>query len=76
MIHEGTVVRVRWAENRGIWERNPRHTVEVGGPEIAVRHYAKSRKVAGSIPDEVTGFFNLPNPCSRTVTLESTQPLT
>jgi hypothetical protein len=23
-----------------------------------LRHYAKSRKAAGSIPDEVTGFFN------------------
>jgi hypothetical protein len=23
-----------------------------------LRHYATSRKVAGSIPDEVTGFFN------------------
>jgi hypothetical protein len=26
-----------------------------------LRHYVISRKVAGSIPDEVTGFFNLPN---------------
>jgi hypothetical protein len=25
-----------------------------------LRHYATSRKVAGSIPEEVTGFFNLP----------------
>jgi hypothetical protein len=28
-----------------------------------------SQKEAGSIPDEVTGFFNLPNPSSRTVSL-------
>jgi hypothetical protein len=35
-------------------------------------HYDKIRKVAGSIPDEVTGFFNLPNPSSLTMT----QPLT
>jgi hypothetical protein len=41
-----------------------------------LRHYATSRKVAGSIPDEVIGFFNLPNPSSRTMTLGSTQPLT
>jgi hypothetical protein len=41
-----------------------------------LRHYATSRKVAGSIPDEVIGFFNGPNPSSRTVTLGSTQPLT
>jgi hypothetical protein len=31
--------------------------------------YATSRKVAGSIPDEVTGFFNWPNPSSLTVAL-------
>jgi hypothetical protein len=38
-------------------------------------HYAKSQNVAGSIPD-VIGFFNVPNPSSRTVDLDSTQPLT
>jgi hypothetical protein len=38
--------------------------------------YATRRKVAGSIPDEVTGCFNWPNPSSRTMALESTQPLT
>jgi hypothetical protein len=41
-----------------------------------LRHYATSRKVAGLIPDEVTGFFNSPNPYSRTVAVGSTQPLT
>jgi hypothetical protein len=39
-------------------------------------HYATSRKVAGPIPDEVIGFFNWPNPSSRTMALGSTQPLT
>jgi hypothetical protein len=39
-----------------------------------LRHYATSRKVAGSIPDEVIGFFNLPNPSSRTMAQGSTQP--
>jgi hypothetical protein len=38
-------------------------------------HYATSRKVANSIPD-VIGFFNWPNPSSRTMALASTQPLT
>jgi hypothetical protein len=38
-------------------------------------HYAKSRKVAVSIP-EVVGFFSLPNSSSRTMAMESTQPLT
>jgi hypothetical protein len=41
-----------------------------------LRHYATSRKVTGSSPDEIIGFFNLPNPSSRTVALELTQPLT
>jgi hypothetical protein len=41
-----------------------------------LRHYATSRKVEGSIPDEIIDFFfNLPNPSSRTVSLGSTQPL-
>jgi hypothetical protein len=29
-------------------------------------HYATSRKVAGSIPDEVIGIFNWPNPSRLT----------
>jgi hypothetical protein len=29
----------------------------------------------GSIPEEVIGFFSSPNPSSRTMDLESTQPL-
>jgi hypothetical protein len=40
-----------------------------------LRHYAISRKVAGSIPD-IIGFFNLPCPSSHTMALGSTQPLT
>jgi hypothetical protein len=39
-------------------------------------HYATSRKVVGSIPDEVIGFFNWPNHSSRTVALGSTPPIT
>jgi hypothetical protein len=39
-----------------------------------LRHYAISPKVAGSIPD-VIGFFDWPNPSSRTMALPSTQPL-
>jgi hypothetical protein len=38
-------------------------------------HYATSRKVAGPIPDEVVGFFNLPHSSSRTMALGSTQSL-
>jgi hypothetical protein len=38
--------------------------------------YAESRKVAGSSPDEVIEFSNLPNPSSRTMPLGSTLPVT
>jgi hypothetical protein len=36
---------------------------------------ATSRKVVGSIPDEIIGFLNWPNPSSRIMTVGSTQPL-
>jgi hypothetical protein len=35
-----------------------------------------SRKVAGSNPDKIIGFFSWPNPSSRTMALGSTQALT
>jgi hypothetical protein len=41
-----------------------------------LRHCAKSRKVAGSIPDGVIGIFHGHNPSGRTMALGSTQPLT
>jgi hypothetical protein len=41
-----------------------------------LRYYAKKRKAADSIPDEVIGFFNLPNPSSSTTVLVLIQPLT
>jgi hypothetical protein len=41
-----------------------------------LRHCATSRKVAGSIPDRVTGIFQWLNPSGRIVALGSTQPLT
>jgi hypothetical protein len=34
-----------------------------------------SRKIAGSIPNEIIGFFNEPNSSSRTIPLGSIQPL-
>jgi hypothetical protein len=42
----------------------------------APNDYATSLKVAGSVPDEVTGIFSWPNPSSRTVALGPIQPLT
>jgi hypothetical protein len=41
-----------------------------------LRHYATTRKIAGSIADEVFGIFNCPNPSSRTIALGLIQPLT
>jgi hypothetical protein len=41
-----------------------------------LRHYATSRKVADSTPDEVTGIFTWLNLFSRTMVLGSTQSLT
>jgi hypothetical protein len=38
--------------------------------------YAKSRKVAGSIPNKIIGFLNWPNLSSSTMALRPTQPLT
>jgi hypothetical protein len=45
----------------------------IRGLNLAV---VKFTKVAGSIPDKVTGFFSCPNPFSRAMALGSTQPLT
>ena len=41
-----------------------------------LRHCVTSRKVAGSIPDGVIGYFRLCNPSGRTMALGLTQPLT
>jgi hypothetical protein len=47
------------------------------GPCIyCIYTYKILRKVAGSIPDDVIGFFNWFNPSSLTMVLGSTQPLT
>jgi hypothetical protein len=40
-----------------------------------LRHCAANQEAAGSISDEVIGFFNWPNSSSRTVALGPTQPL-
>jgi hypothetical protein len=49
------------------------HTLLISEPAVlSSKHYATSRKFAGSIPDEVIEFFNLPNPSGRTMALEYT----
>ena len=42
----------------------------------SLRHCATSRKVAGSIPDGVSGIFHSLNPSGRTMALGSAQLLT
>jgi hypothetical protein len=46
--------------------------------ELRIRawHYATSRKLVGSNPDEIFGFFNYSNSSSRTTAPGSTQRLT
>jgi hypothetical protein len=41
-----------------------------------LRNCATNRKVAGSIPDGVIGFFHCHNPSGRTMALGSIQPQT
>ena len=41
-----------------------------------LRHCATSRKIAGSIPDDINGIFQLHNPSVRTIAQRLTQPLT
>jgi hypothetical protein len=48
----------------------------VRGSVVGWRHYATSRKVVGSIPDEAIALFSWPNPSSRTMALGLTQLLT
>jgi len=52
-------------------------TSDVRGTAVAqwLRYYATNRKVAGSIPDCVTGIFHWRNPSDRTMALGSIQPL-
>jgi hypothetical protein len=52
------------SRDKGTWYRS------------SLRHYVACRQVAGSIPDEIIGFFNLSNPSSLTMALGSTKPLT
>jgi hypothetical protein len=70
---------LHWAEHArccSLYSFCSKHFTE--GHEVAswLRHYATSRKVAGSIPHEIIESFNCPNTSSRTVALGSTQPLT
>ena len=51
------------------------HVFDVGWWRSWLRKCATSRKVAGSIPYDVTGIFQLHNPSGRTMALGSTRPL-
>jgi hypothetical protein len=48
----------------------------MGFEETWLKHYATSRKVAGSSPNEVDFFFSWPNHSSHAMALGTTQPLT
>jgi len=54
------------------------HYREIGGTRWRswLRYCATAWKVAGSIPDGVTGIFHCHNPSGRTVALGVTQPPT
>ena len=56
----------------------PVHFHYIGGMRwhSCLRHCVTSRKVAGLIPDGVTGIFHWHNPSGCTMALELTQPLT
>ena len=51
------------------------HSLEATAVAQWLRCCATNRKVAGSIPDGVTGIFHWHNPSDRTMALGSTQPL-
>ena len=65
----GTVAALAWSDNH---DTGPTCSVV----QLYLLNYFPSLKVAGPIPDELIGFFNLPNPSSRTMALRLTQPLT
>jgi len=61
------------------WKNSPSHINIFGAScwwRSYLRHCATGRKVAGSIPDGVTGIFHRHNPSDRTMALRLTQPLT
>jgi hypothetical protein len=60
-----------------VYSHKTQHRVLLGARDSVVGRctYVTSRKDEGSNPD-VIGFFNLPNPSSRTMALGSTRPLT
>jgi hypothetical protein len=69
------MILITWAEEYILLSSSSRRFM--GGMRQCswLRHYATSWKVAGSITDEAIGFFNRPNPSSRTMAQGSTQPL-
>jgi hypothetical protein len=54
------------------------HVLKIEGARCSVVGWVTALQAGRSrgFPDEVIGFFNRPNPSSRTTTLGSTQPLT
>jgi hypothetical protein len=89
LIHELNELRSEFASKltnekqtaltwRAVW-RGKQHSLLARSKDVvrfSTVRSRTSRKVAGSIPDEVNRLFNWPNPSSPTMALGSTQPLT
>jgi hypothetical protein len=77
-LGQSAVVSTRAVQSAGLclraWEFEWLFSVPQGWRSW-LRHCATSRKVAGSIPDGVTGIFYWHNPSGRTMALGMTQPL-
>jgi hypothetical protein len=73
-VHEIAVPKGSAAKGRTQNDGKGRDMTVYEGKE---KEYATSRKIAGSIPDVVTGIFHRNNPTGRTMVLRSTRrPLT
>jgi hypothetical protein len=64
------------SNNTVVWHINTLYLCNLWRAVVQwLRHCATNWKVAGSIPDNVTGIFHSHNPSGRTMALGSTQPL-
>jgi hypothetical protein len=69
---------IKWTWFRNVVQNTypPGQSQGVRGGAVWLRHCTTSRKVAGSIPDGVTGIFHWHNSSSHTMAMGLSQPLT
>ena len=74
---------VKWRDLLMLWDGDAAKILKMFSPDLMgtavaqwLRCCATNRKVAGSIPDGITGIFHWNNPSDRSMALGSTQPLT